>query len=490
VLDGDSDCYEHAWHFWWGGYAVSRGLDPRFCPLLGLPPGEAVVTKNIGWPDAILFGLATGGRAAGALWGAVTFGTLMAFIGGWAFARSWGLRGFAAAAAGFVFAWAPSRTAHMLQHYQIASMGWTALALASAKVLLDRGGRAAFAGLLSCTLIAGMESPYHLLLVGAGIAATLVATPRVPIRRTIAAFTAAASGAGATAAFFLGTPGGFPDSSLDWREAVVYSAEPQSFLLPSPFGLAAQLAGIPARYSWMTNAFEGVVTTGSTVLLLSVLAIRRSPYRRLLWVALGFCVLALGPELRFLGRPLGIPLPFRLLQLGPLLSWVRSPSRFAMAAALFASVPAAWLLGSLRRPARIAAGAALVLELFVPVIPTLPGRIPSFYTAANDRSEVVLEIPASPRILRYALFQTSDCRPRPVFFVPRGDLALPAGLEPFSIDSRSAVDSSDALETRVDILVYNRWLLHGDDRELFDGLYAGIFGETSPGDSILVWRRP
>jgi hypothetical protein len=488
-IPGDSDVYEHSWHFWWTGFALERGTDPRFCALLGDPPGMPVVSKNIGWPDAVAFGLASAGKAAAALWMALASGTLLAFLGGWAFARAWGLSGGAAAIAAFMFTWAPARVAHVLQHYQVACAGWTALYLASLKSWLDTGRRSAVPGLLAFPAIAGLESPYHLLFAGAGFAATLLLSGRLRARRAGVALLSTAAGAFAAAVFFLTTPGGFPDVTLNWREAVFFAAEPQSLLLPSPFGLAGRAMGMPLSFSWMPNVFEGVATVGSSVMLLAALSCRSAPRRAMLLASAAFCVLALGPELRLLGRPLGIPLPFRLVQEVPFLSWIRSPSRFSMLASLFASVPAAWALFSLKRPAAIGLSALVLFELYVPRIPSLSGRIPSFYRQPGSIDATVLEIPASPMILRYSLFQTADHRPRPVYFVPREVPGLPPALTPFSIGSDQPVDSVDAVSSGVDLIVYNRWLLDDVQRDHFDGLYSGLFGYEMS-DSVEIWIAP
>ncbi len=486
MITGDSDVYEHAWHFWWVGSALSRGIDPRFCPLIGEPPGASVLAKNIGWPDAAIWGLVSGNEAADALWFALLSGTILALLGGWAFARSWGLGQGPSALAAFIFAWAPARTAHMLQHYQIACVGLVALALATLKHFLDEGRIRSAVFFALFTLLAGLESPYHLLFIGSGSLAVAVLAKRSGTRRLLAAGTVLGAAAACAALFFLTAPGGMPDVALNWRESIFYSAEPQSFLLPSPFGLFGFLAGIPLRYSWMPNVFEGVVTTGSVVTILAVLSLRHTPFRAMIAVAAAFCLLALGPELRILGRPLGIPLPFRLLQIGPLLSWVRSPSRFAMLASLFISVPAAWMLFKLGRKSGFLAGAALILELYAPLIPSVSGRIPAFYTRPFSEQVTILEVPASPRILRYSLFQTADGMPRPVYFVPRGDLSLPPGTDPFSIDSRSPVDSGLALRSGADLIVYNRWMLDPVQRAHFDSLYSPLF-QGHLHDSVAVW---
>jgi hypothetical protein len=489
-IPGDADVYEHSWHFWWTGFALERGMDPRVCELLGDSARVPVVSKNIGWPDAVVFGIAACGRAAAALWMALAGGTALAFVGGWAFARAWGLNGGAAAMAAVMFAWAPARVAHVLQHYQLACAGWAALYLAFLKYWIGGGKMRAIAGVFSCSAIAGLESPYHLLFIGTGAVATLLLSPRTGARRIGAALLATAAGASAAAIFFLTTPGGFPNVALHWSEAIYYSAEPQSFLLPSPFGLAGQLLGVPLMYSWMPNVFEGVATIGLSVMLLAAFSLKSAPRKTMLWAALAFCILGLGPELKFLGRPFGIPLPFRLLQEVPFLSWIRSPTRFSIMASLFASVPAAWVLFSLKRPARALVCAFVLLELYVPRVPSLSGRIPSFYRQAGDPAAGVLEIPASPMILRYSLFQTADSRPRLVYFVPRDVPALAAELRPFSLDSGRAVDSRDAFLTGADLIVYNRWLFGDGERERLDSLYSGLFGRPDPGESLLVWRRP
>ena len=83
--------------------------------------------------------------------------------------------------------------------------------------------------------------------------------------------------------------------------------------------------------------FPGVLAEWTTYIGYTVLALvaaawtlrRKHPVGRWFVVAGIFAVLALGPTLQISGHDLGVPLPYRLLKLVPVLNSLREPSRFA-----------------------------------------------------------------------------------------------------------------------------------------------------------------
>jgi hypothetical protein len=115
--------------------------------------------------------------------------------------------------------------------------------------------------------------------------------------------------------------------------------------------------------------------------------------------------------------------------------------------------------------------------------------VPGEYESLRGGEGPVLEVPCSPGIRRYSLFQTVDERPRPVGFLVRsGGTAVPARLAPFSLDwSGPPPGAAQALETGAAAIVYNRWMLPDSLRSRFDALYAGLFGGFGDGDSVAVW---
>lgn len=498
-VPGDSDVYEQAWHFWWVGNALREGSDPRICPLVGLSPPYSLAGQNIGWPDAVLFGPLLGTHPATALFAALLAGTALIFAAGFLFARSWGLDPSGSMFAALFITWAPARTAHLMQHYSIACFGWVILSMACARLFLVRGRTALLAVSGIALLIASLESAYHAMIGAAGIAIVAAASMRHPFKSRMPALAAATAAALSLALlFFASFPGELPPGENP-GESVFWSAEPISYLLPSPFGLPAVLAGIRARASWMPNIFEGVVTPGFVVILLAMAAVLRKPsggcadpVRRdvipLALLSLIPFVLALGPRLKLFGSPTGIALPYALVLDLPFLGGARSASRFAMLGAALLAVPAACSLRCLGRRAGTAVAALAALELIPPALPSVSGAVPSFYSTREEGSSI-LEIPASPIARRYALFMTADSRERPVFFHGRRAAPLDTSFDPFMTDSRQLVTEEQAAATGVDLIVYNRWMFGRDERNRLDAEYSGIFEQPQPSDSVWVWRR-
>jgi len=386
----------------------------------------------------------------------------------------------------FLAAWAPSRVSHMLQHYQIAATGLMLLSLALARSYLRRGGTGRLAALAVLAALSSLESPYQSLLMISGLAATLlIAGERDERKRAPLAASAAVAGVALAAVFYLG--GSWPRPPLDFGldESVFWAGDPASLALPSPYGMAGILSGMDPAAPWMPNAFEGVITPGAAVIgLLLVSAAKR---KRLGFLAASaiFLLMALGPELKILGHHTGIPLPYRLLLELPITEGARSASRFAMLAAIFASVPAAEVLMTLPRRLGVAVGGLVVLECYMPVLPTLDARIPAFYAGIEHKAPV-LEIPSSPQIRRYIFFQTADAESRPVFFKARGSMEMPASLASFALDSDISPTIIDAQAAGLGTVVYNRWMLDPVQRAHFDSLYSPLF-QGHLHDSVAVW---
>ncbi|MBN2587545.1 MAG: hypothetical protein JXR55_09650, partial [Candidatus Fermentibacteraceae bacterium] len=269
------------------------------------------------------------------------------------------------------------------------------------------------------------------------------------------------------------SPGDSGSLEPEWREAVYWAAEPQSFLLPSPFGTAGSLARMPSRMSWMSNTFEGVVTPGLVLLLLFGLYSFRKKSMRMALVVGVFWLLALGPELRFLGRPLGIPLPFRIFQLLPVLGGIRAPSRFAIPGGLFVALAAGMAVSGLKGRWKYAAFALLLMELALPSLPTLRDRIPAECSEVPAGS-TVLELPVDRNIRMYSWFQTGGDYSRRYAFMAR----LP--------DFEDTGPVPEGAMEPVDVLMYHRWLYSPVQRALHDAELAEFFPEGTGSDSVWV----
>jgi hypothetical protein len=150
---------------------------------------------------------------------------------------------------------------------------------------------------------------------------------------------------------------------------------------------------------------EYTATFGLVAIAVIAFAFWRAGYRpRAGWVLLtaGFAALSLGPFVHVAGLNTFVPGPWAILRYVPLIGAVRTPSRFAVVAALGAAILLAGALAALGRryPQRrglIAAtiGVVLLVEL-LPVPRTLySAAIPSIYQiiAADPRPVRVLQLP-------------------------------------------------------------------------------------------------
>ena len=127
----------------------------------------------------------------------------------------------------------------------------------------------------------------------------------------------------------------------------------------------------------------------------------------------------------------------------------------------------------------------------MPALPSVSGAVPTEYHDLQTGEGPVLEVPCSPGIRRYSLFQTVDGRPRLMAFLVRsGGTAVPHDLEPFSLEwNGSPPDREQALLTGAETIVYNRWMLSDSLRCRFDSIYSGVFGGFGREDSVVIWTQ-
>lgn len=490
AVRGDSDAYQGVWHHWWVATAILDGADPRWCDVVFYPRGVSLAYDNVGWVDCIaLLPLARSFPTVAYNVGLLLNSILVA-AGVYALARSMHSERYAALIAALLASLMPVRLAHLLQHYQIAAVGWTALSLAAVLRLADGNGRRATL-LAAAAVLAGlamMQSPYHYLFILVSIAMLpLLAEGRADMRCWPAAAGAVLLGGVPAMAFYLtgSASAGVPEVSVS--EAVLWAAEPQSLLLPSPFGVLGRALGTPVAASWMPNAFEGIVTPGLTVLAAAGLWVVKTRRWRVAAAACVMLLLAMGPQLKIMGRLTGVPLPFRLLQLFPFGEGFRSPARFALVGGMLASVLAGRWIAGRRGVVRAVAVAVILLEVFPVGLPSVSGHIPEVYR--NDGgSGPVLELPVSQDARRPIFFQTADGRPRYAVFLTR----RPEWAETYVDDLRSLVIASrsprELLEASgATLLVYNRWLLPPGRRSASDSiLHAPMDLQEACSDSALI----
>ena len=486
VIASDSDVYDAAWHFWWVGRAVASGGDPMFCDMIYHPRGASLSLHNIGWTSTLALS-ALSLDPVMSLNVALLFGTILTFAAGVLLARHWGAEWDGAFLTGMITALMPSRVGHLYQHYMVAQIGWAMLALLFFARYLKRGRGLVPIGLF--TLLATFESFYHLLIIipGAFAVAILQKEGRT-LRRVLGAASAIALGMVIAALWFIPRHGSAIPSGMNWREAVHWSAEPASYLMPSPYGLAGLLFGLPLSQSWMPNAFEGNVTCGLSVVLVFAAVCLRTKRPVFGIIALFIMILSFGPLLKLGGIPTAVPLPWMLPAKIPLLANARVPARISMLFGVAAAVVTGVALRGLRPCFRLSLAAIIVFELFIPVFPTVSRAVPA---ACREAQGPVLDLPASAMIRVTALYQTLHQRPRLTAFLARGgDTAIEAtGLSGLMMGDSNMVTDGLLRSTNAGTAFYHRMLLAPLQRAFYDSIYAPAFPGGTPSDSVWVWHR-
>ncbi|MBD3278268.1 MAG: hypothetical protein GF388_08215 [Candidatus Aegiribacteria sp.] len=462
----DSDAYHNVWHFWWVGKAVGEGDDPRICTAVYPPHGISLAFDHVGWWDTLTAALVgSEGFPAAAYNLSLFIGTLLTALFGWLLARSWGMDRSGALFTALALAWMPSRTAHLLQHYQLANM-WAAVAALWLCSRYLKVRKTKYLVLYSAAvLVASFQSPFLALLVLLATAATLFV--RDEWNSSLKLASAWALPAAGAALWLLTSPGSRSEAAVMWQEAVYWAPEPQSFLIISPFGPLSALLGMPMKMSWMSNVAEGVVTPGITVIVLMAVYVMKRRDWRLPAAVLFVWLLSLGPELRILGRPLGIPLPFRALRELPFMDGIRAPSRLAVAGTVMAVLGAGAALSRISTRWKYAILCVLALEMAVLRLHTLPDEVPEEMMSAGTEA-VVTELPVDPAVRRYSWFQAACGYTRSYSFQAR----IPN------------IDEEELLEDRNDFKVYHRWLFTADERETLDALLVDVFPGASHMDSV------
>ena len=477
TVRSDSDVYDQAWQFWWVSYALDNGDDPRYCNLIYPPDGVSLVFHHIGWFDTYLFALAGISSSNPALSYNLSLmvGTLLTAIFGWYLARSWGADRYGALFTALALAWLPSRTAHLLQHYQLANCSALIASLWLCREYLSKRYRRYYAGFAVAMLAAAFESPFLAMFAAIGMFATAFII-RASWKRTVMLTLIVIVVTIISAMFIIKAPGDAGSPEMDWRKAIYWSAEPQSFILPSPFGLMGEITGMPHRLSWMANTFEGVVTPGLIVLISFIFIVWKKKEWRLALIVLSLFILSLGPELRILGRPLGIPLPFRLLQSIPVLNGLRSPSRFAILGGILVAAGGGMAVTMMKKRLKNFVFFIFLFEMAVQALPSVPADIPAIcYEIPPDRT--VLEIPCDDNVRRYAYFQTASPYVRQYAFLIR----FPKTLE--------RVPEFPEMSASVDLVLYHRWLFEDDVKAHYDSLYTQYFPGFTSEDSIWILDR-
>ncbi len=472
ILGNESDVYDCLWHFWWVRTALDEGADPR---AYG---GTTLAWHNMGWPDLFV------SYITGAGYNFVMFlSAVFTAIAGYLLARSWGLGRNGSILAGFIIVWMPVHLIRMYQHYQIASIGFVLLVMLFLRKWTHHGGvkNLVLIGILS--VLAVMESPYHGITIAIGWLITAFLAGSKYWKKSLFAGAAAAAGCILGSLWLFTAPGAFGQNpGQDWKEAVYWAAEPQSYFLPSFLGNT-----VVPRY--MPNPFEGVVSPGTVVAVIALVYLRMKKSWKAIIALAVVMVLTMGPLLKLNGIPTPVPLPYMALVKLPWLSAARDPSRLAIVIGIMAALAA----GAFIEKRKILTGwlltGLIVIEITPLPLQSVEVTVPHYYSTTSGNGSV-LEIPASERIRRYSLFEITDGSPRLVRFFARGGETRMDNIPPsLAWGSTAEPTEDDIISTGAATVIYNRWMFSDSVRIYYDSLYDNIFPEQARGDSVWVWTR-
>jgi hypothetical protein len=338
-------------------------------------------------------------------------------------ARELGCGDGAALFAGAAFAFNPIRT-DQIAHLSTLGSQWLPLVLLFLHRFAARGGWADALLAALFFVLATYACGYH------GLIGLVVLPPAALVllwgrwKRLPAAFTAALLAAALLVPLYL-----LHERALDplgyergRGETVVYSAALESFLATTSWNRVYGQMTAGFRSTNANNLFPGLVLPG-LVLAGAVWCVRhrQRPTRAAVALALmgvAACLVALGPELRTMGKVLG-PGPFALLRdLVPAFRMIRVPSRSGIFIALALALLAAKAL-SRWRPGmpRLAAitTLALVETLIVPIPMPAWAQVVDSRRPAPDVYRWLAEQPGAPVVVELPILDIYGIFQRPAY---------------------------------------------------------------------------
>ncbi len=470
IIENESDVYDCLWHFWWVKTAINRGEDPRSYG------STTLAWHNIGWANQF-FAYISGAGYNLMLFLSSVFSGYAAYL----LARSWSIGKNGSLLAGLIVVWMPVRLVRMYQHYPIASIGFILLVFYFINKWVSSGSRKNLIFIFICSVLAVMESLYHGLIVGVGFLIVVFISGKKHWRRYAVAGSLAAAGCMTGSLWFFTAPAALGQNpGKDWKEAVYWAAEPQSFLLPS-------VLGKPVTQGYMPSPFEGVVSPGATVAIIALLYSWKKRSWKSILAVLGIMLLSWGPLLKINGVPTAVPLPYMLLVKIPWLSAARAPSRLAILTGIMAALAAGAFVEKRKSVTGWLLTGLILFEITPMRLNTIETAVPDYYYS-HLTTGLTLEIPSSDRMRRYSLFEIADGAPRMVKYLARGgDVQMESITESLEWGSTSAPCEADIILTGADIVVYNRWMFSDSIRLHYDVLYKDLFPEPGKSDSVWVW---
>lgn len=402
VGDARGDAKGYLWNYWWTKRAlVDLRTSPFETDAIFHPIGIGLAFHTLAFLQGVEFiplSFVFGDVAAANLVVLWTFPA--SALATYALARAVGAGVAGSLLAGIAFAFCPYRLARLAGHYDLLGTEWIPLYLLaiwklagserfSIPLVLGAGATAAACGYTAST--------YLVFLVGF-TSIFLAFRPRLaPRALAVAAVALVLLLPLLRQAYVDRTRWSYPT----YPGADRYVADLSAYLVPSP---RQNLLGPIAGRDFDENSTETTVFAGYLVLAsaLAALALRKRIPEVSVWLvcAAVFFVLSLGSSLRVGGSSTGVPLPFALVTMAPLLDELRAPSRFSISmmlsvAILFALVWSHVLRGRSREwLLALGAGAVLVLEYLALPTPRFAAGAPSVYREMAALPEAtVVEIP-------------------------------------------------------------------------------------------------
>ena len=422
VGDARGDAKGYLWNYWWTRAALERGTSPFVTDAIFHPIGIGLAFHTLGFLQGVLFiplSFALGEVAAANLVVLWTFPA--SALATYALARAVGAGVAGSFLAGVVFAFCPYRLARLAGHYDLLGTEWIPLyVLALWKLsekerfsvpwVLAAGALAAASGYTASTYLVFLVC-FTLLFLG--------------FRPHIAPRAVAAGAVSAILLLPMLHQAYVDRTSWSYERypgAERYAADLGAYFTPSP---RQSFLGPIAGHAFDPNLTETTVFAGYLVLAsaLVALALRRRIPGVSFWLACAavFFVLSLGSTLRAAGASTGVPLPFTLFTMTPVLDELRAPSRFSVMTMLSLAVLLAlvwshvakgrsreWLL-------TLSAGAVLVFEYLALPAPRFPaGASPLYGELAKKESGTVVEIPGIEQAPVEAMYHQTFHR-KPIF---------------------------------------------------------------------------
>jgi len=434
ALDG----WQNTWNIWWTHLALSRGQNPYFTNMLFHPTGQSLYLHTLNITNALLtmpVQLVAGPIAAYNT--AVILGFVLTGFATYLLAVSLIGRRDIACAVGAIVTFGPFHIAKLADgQLSWITVFWVIFYLWCVLRALDTGSNRwrFFAGIAlgGATLTSFYYALFSFIFTGLLILVRLPAAIRGRVWRRELVGVVLIGGIAVALASPVLIPAIIeyrmqpaPNRSADiapaspWdRETSTYSADLVDIVFPSPFhawwGAWADQLHQAMHYGWfwtttpgigvLALAVIGVALTGRRVWPLAVLVVA-------LWV------LMLGPELRVVGLPTGIRLPFDLLRVVPGMTLSHRPSHFAIFMLPLLTVLAGFGMKALLDRGRVGRvvlallGIVVVIELMVLPMPAQPFDDEPILSELRGQPGAVIELPRLQRNVPPMIHQMVHGRP-------------------------------------------------------------------------------